>query len=414
MADTTPSSVTVLDHKKHPHARHELQVEVAAPKMAEYFEHAFVRLAPSVEIKGFRKGQAPKLMILQRIGNDRYVQTALDIALPESYADAMQQLKLHPVAPPEVTIESYGEGAPLKFKVAVDVIPDVDLGKYAEVKVKKPESKTDVSKDEASEVLERLRKQQSKVKSVEREAKTGDQVEIDYVGTIKGVKRDDLSSQHFPFIIGADVLPKKLEAACIGKKKGESFTLDDKVDKDEVHFEVMVHAVNEVELPEVDAAFAKQFGRDSADELKSAIHDQLQHEKEHKFRHDLERLVITAVVKQVKVELPKSLVEEEQLRRIKQIQEQLGVMYPKFLEQQKKTEQDIRKDLQSEAEESVKTGLVLGEIAKLEGFGNDRQKGEQDMAFQQRVVRRTIDFLIASATGEKPDPAHDHDHDEKK
>ena len=413
MADTNPSSVTVLDHKKHPHARHEVQIEVAAPKMATYFEHAYHRLAGSVEIKGFRKGQAPKLMVLQRIGNDRYVQTALDIALPDSYAEAMQQLELHPVSPPEVTIESYGEGAPLKFKVAVDVVPDVDLGKYADVKVKKPEAKTDVSKTEVDEVLERLRKQQSKVKPVEREAKMGDQIEIDYVGTIKGVKRDDLSSQHFPFIIGADVLPKKLEAACIGKKTGESFTLDDKVEKDDVYFEVTVHAVNEVELPEVNEAFAKQFGRDSAEELTKAIHDQLQHEKEHKVRHDLERLVITAVVKQSKVEVPRSLVDEELQRRVGQIQEQLGVMYPKFLEQQKKTEEDIRKDLQPEAEESVKTGLVLGEIAKKEGFGADRQKGENDMTFQQRVVRRTINFLIASATGDtSPDP-HEHDQEAK-
>ncbi len=409
MADATPSSVTVSDHKKLPHARHELQIEISAPKMAAYFDDAFQRLAATVEIKGFRKGQAPKLMVLQRIGQERYIQTALDIALPDAYAEAMYQFKLHPVAPPEVTVESYGEGAPLKFKVAVDVVPDVDLGDYAKVKVKKPDAKTTVEKKEVDEVLERLRKQQADVKPVERAAKDGDQIEIDYVGTVKGVKRDDLSSQHFPVILGSGVLPKKLDAACVGKKKGESFELDDTVEKDDVHFAVTVHAVNEVTLPAVDAAFAKQFGRENAEDLTKAIHDQLEQEKVHKARHELERAVIAAVLKQVKTELPKSLVDEEVSRRIHQIQEQLGVMFPKFLEQQKKTEDDIRKDLRSEAEESVKTGIVLGEIAKKEGFGNDRQQGESDMAFQQRVVRRTLNFLIASATGDtSPDP-HEHD-----
>lgn len=411
MAETTPSSVTIRDHKKHKHAKHELQVEVSAPKMAEYFEHAYGRLAPTVEIKGFRRGQAPKLMVLQRIGQERYVQTAMDLALPESYAEAMHQLKLHPVAPPEIMIESYGEGAPLKFKVTVDVIPDIDLGKYADVKVKKPKADTEVKQSEVDEVLERLRKQQAKVQAVDRPAKKDDQIEIDYVGTVGGIKRDDLSSQHFPVILGAGVLTKALDEACVGKKKGDSFAVDTKIEKEDVHFEVVVHAVNEVTLPAVDADLAKQFGRESADELKQAIRDQLQHEKEHKVRHDLEKLVIEAVVKQCTVEVPQSLVEEEINRRISQVQQQLGVMYPKFLEQQKKTEDEIRKELRSEAEESVKTGLILGEVAKKEGFGVDRQKGEDDMAFQQRVVRRTINFLVSSATGE---PAHDHSHDDHK
>lgn len=406
MADTAPSSVSIREHKKHAHSRHEVHVEVSGPKMAEYFEHAFERLAPTVEIKGFRRGQAPKLMVLQRVGQERYVQTAMDLALPNSYAEAMHQLKLHPVAPPEIMIESYGEGAPLKFKATVDVIPDIDLGKYADVKVKKPKAETEVKQTEVDEVIERLRKQQAKVEAVDRPAKKDDQIEIDYVGMVGGVKRDDLSSQHFPVILGAGVLPKALEEACVGKKKGESFTLDTKIEKDEVHFEVMVHAVNEVALPAVDAELAKQFGRESADDFKQAIRDQLTHEKEHKVRHDLEKLVIEAVVKQCKVEIPQSLVEEEINRRIGQVQQQLGVMYPKFLEQQKKTEEEIRKELRGEAEESVKTGLILGEVAKKEGFGVDRQKGEDDMAFQQRVVRRTINFLVTSASGE---PAHDHD-----
>ncbi len=409
MADTTPSSVTVLTHKKLPRARHELTIEISAPKMAGHFDDAFKRLAATVEIKGFRAGQAPKLLALQRIGQERYIQTALDIALPDAYAEAMQQLKLHPVAPPEVTVESYGEGAPLKFKAAVDVVPDVELGDYAKLKVKKPDAKTDVSKKEVDEVLERLRKQQADVKPVMRAAKAGDQIEIDYVGTVGGVKRDDLSSQHFPFVLGSGVLPKALDEACVGKKQGDSFEVDTKVDKDAVRFAVTVHAVNEVALPAVDAAFAKQFGRDSAEDLTAAIETQLKDEKIHKARHELERAVIKAVLKEVKTELPQSLVDEELSRRIRQMHEQLGVMYPKFLEQQKKTEDDIRKDLAPEAEESVKTGLVLGEIAKKEGFGDDRQPGEPDMQFQQRVVRRTLNFLIATTTGDtSPDP-HEHD-----
>src|SRR5690606_4111191 len=123
---------------------------------------------------------------------------------------------------------------------------------------------------------------------VDRAAKKGDRVEIDYVGLVKNVKRGDLPSQHFPVILGDGVLPKKLEEALVGKTKGDTFELDDKVEKDAVHFQVSVHDVSEITLPGVNAAFAEQFGRKDADDLKKAIHDQLEHEKEDAHRRELE------------------------------------------------------------------------------------------------------------------------------
>ncbi|MBI4032318.1 trigger factor [Candidatus Berkelbacteria bacterium] len=399
-------TVTVKDHKTEKHARHTLTVEVPAHKMAEFFERAYQQLAPTVEIKGFRRGQAPRLMTIQRIGQERYFQHALELALPATYAEALHILDLHPVSSPEISIQGYGEGAPFTYSVTIDVIPDVDPGAYEKITVKAPKADTTVNAKEVNEVLERLRKQQAEVKPVDREAETGDRVEIDYVGMVKNVKRDDLSSQHFPVIIGDGVFrSKKLEESLIGKTKGDAFEVTDKVDKDQVTFQVSVHEVAEVTLPEVDAKFAEQFGRKSADELKDAITTQLGQEKETEARQALETKVLDEVMKKAKLEIPRSLVEEELTRRVDHMKSQLGAMWGKFLEQQKKTEAEIRKDLEPQAEQSVKAGLVLGEIAKREGFGKDRQKGEDDAAFQRRVVRRTINFLVASATGqptEKP------------
>ncbi len=394
-------SITPKNHKKLPHSRHEFDVEVSPARMSTYFEHAYARLAPAVEIKGFRPGQAPRLMTIQKIGQQRYFQEAMDLALPATYAEAMKSLELRPVAPPEISIQSYGEGAPLVYHVTVDVIPDVDPGEYAKVRVKATTPDTAVNADEVNDVLERLRKQQAQTKEVDRPAKKGDRVEIDYVGTVDNVKRDDLSSQHFPVILGDEVLPKDLEASLVGKKKGDAYELETKVEKQAVKFSITVHSVAEVTLPEVDAAFAKQFGRKDADDLKDAIKKQLALEKADVARKELEEKVLDAVLKKAKVELPKSLVEEEITRRVEHIKSQLGVMYPKFLEQKKLTEEKIRKEFEAPAEQSVKTGLVLGEIAKKEGFGKEQKEGEDDAAFQRRVVRRVVDFLVASATGEK-------------
>lgn len=392
-------ALAIKNHKAGKHARHEFEVEVSPTEMRKYFDIAYAQLAPTVEIKGFRRGTAPRVMTIQRIGQERYFQAALDLALPNTYAEACRQLDIKPVSPPEISVVSYGEGAPFTYRVAVDVIPDVDPGQYAKLKVKAPKLDASVKADEVNEVLERLRKQQADVQTVDRAAKKGDRVEIDYVGLVKNVKRDDLSSQHFPVILGDGVLPKKLEEALVGKQKGDTFELDDKVGKDAVHFQVSVHDVAEITLPEVNAAFAQQFGRKDADDLKQAIHDQLEHEKEDAHRRELETKVLDEVMKKAKVDLPESLVEEELNRRLQQLRAQFGAMYEQVLKQQNKTEDELRKDFRADAEKSVKAGLVLGEIAKRENFGNDQAKDEDDNAFQRRVVRRTLDFLVASATG---------------
>ncbi|MCA9388183.1 trigger factor [Candidatus Berkelbacteria bacterium] len=397
------SSVAVKDHKKHKHSRHEFVVEVAAPKMAEYFDIAYKQLAPSVEIKGFRPGQAPKMMTIQKIGQARYAQQALDIALPNSYAEAMKSLGLQPIAPPKVSVQSYGEGAPLTYKIEVDVLPEVKPGDYQKIKVKAPKVDTKVEAKEVDEVIERLRKQQASAKDVDRPAKKGDKVDIDYEGLVDNVKRDDLSSQHFPVIIGDEAISKKIEESLIGKKKGDSYEVQDKIDKDSVNFKIAVHGVAEVELPEIDKVFAEKFGRKDADDLKASIKEQLELEKANEGRRKLEADVLEAVMKKAEVELPRSLVDEEISRRLGHMKNQLGVMFNKFLEQQKLTEEKLRKDLEKPAEESVKSGLVLGEIAKKEGFGKDRPEGESDDEFQRRVVQRTINFLVASATGQKVD-----------
>lgn len=392
-------AVLVKDHKKEKHSRHEFTVEVPATQMAGYFEIAYTKLAPSVEIKGFRPGQAPKLMTIQRLGQDRYFQAALDLALPDSYAHACRQLDIRPVAPPEIAVQGYGEGAPLTFTVAVDVIPEVNPGDYTKVKVTPPKSDTSVKQSEVDEVLQRLRKQQATVVVVDRAAKLGDRVEVDYVGMVKNVKRDDLSSQHHPVILGDKILTPKLEEAIVGHKKGDTFTVNDKIEKDDVAFTVTLHDVYEITLPEIDIKFAEQFGRKSADDLKTAIEDQLKAEKADDERRQLEGKVLEAVLVKATLDIPHSLVDEEIGRRMDGVRQQFGAMFGKLLESQKKTEDDLRKEFEPEAEKSVKLGLLLGEVAKREDFGADRAKDEDDAAFQRRVVRRTINFLVASATG---------------
>lgn len=390
--------IEVKNHKKLKNSRHKFEVQIPLESMLEYFDKAYKVLAPSVEIKGFRPGQAPKALIIDRIGQERYLQTAMDYALPESYTEAVKELKITPIAPPQISIQSYGEATALVYDVEVDVLPEVDAGDYKKVRVKAPKKDTKVTAKDIADVLTKLRRQQAQVKPVERAAKVGDSIEIDFIGSIGGVQKDQYSSKNYPLIIGDNAIEKTIEDSLVGKKKGDTYKLTAKIDKEKVDFEITVHSVGEIELPEVNADFAKQFGRNDAKDLEQAIESQLSSEKEEKYRLDLEDEVVKAVLKGAKTQLPESLIEEEISRRVDNIKQQLGAVYDQFLQSQKKTEDDLRKEARTQAEESVKAGLVLGEITKREGFGKDLSPELDDETKQRMAVRKTIDFLVESAT----------------
>lgn len=390
--------IKVKNHKKEPHSRHSFEVEIADTLMQSYFNQAYERLASTVEIKGFRKGFAPKLLTIKRIGQELYFQTALDIALPDSYYQAISELEIRPISNPEVSIQSYGEGAPLIYRVSVDVLPKVEPGNYHQIRIRLPEVETKVSSKEVEEVIERLRKQQARLEGVNRPIKNGDRVDIDYVGEVKGVKKDDLSSKNFPLIVGSRTVNQTLEESLVGKKSGETYSVEAKIDRDLVVFQVSIHSVAEVALPEVDKKFSLQFGRKDPDDLRTAIREQLGQEKLTAANRQTEEKVLAVVVKKAKLEVPRSLIEKELDHRVEGIKQEFGVIYPKFLEQQKKNEAELRKSLEPQAETAVKTGLVIGEIAKREGISGKRPDNIDDMAFQKQIVREVIDLLITKAT----------------
>lgn len=387
-------NIIVKNHKKQKNSRHEFTIEVPAKRMKKYFDLAYQRLAPQVEISGFRPGKAPRIMTLQRIGYDRYFQTTFDFALPEIYTESIQELKIKPVSPPQITPKSYGEDMPLILDVAVDVLPEVELNDYLKIKVKAPKKDTEVSAKEIDKVIERLRHQQAQVNPVNRAAKTGDHVEIDFIGTVDNVVRDEYSSKHFPLILGKGAIDQKIEKSLLGKKRGDIYELDTTIKKDKVHFKITVHEVGEIKLPDIDKKFAEQFGKKSPQELKAAIKKQLETEREQKHLRDSEQKVINALLKKIKIDAPKSLVNEEIQRRVADIKQQFGAMYNEFLKSRKWQEKDLRKELTKPAEDAVKAGILLGAIAQKESLGKNRPKDMDDHAYQAYVARLTLDWLV--------------------
>ena len=392
--------------KRLPHSQVQLTITVEQPQMVEFFARAFERLAPGVSIKGFRPGSAPKSMILERIGIDRYTQEAVDLAVVDSYYRAVHQEKLIPLHQPAVVMHEFGVDSALTFDATVDVLPTVDPGKYQQLKVKLPAESTGASSDEVEIVLKRLRLQAATFADVDRPAALGDRIEIHFTGKIKGVVQDDLTSQHYPMILGETPLIPGFEAELIGLKKGDekTFTLKKVNDPSTklgtsrtVEFLVECLEVQETKLPELETAFAKNFGHDTVEALQGALKKGIEDEKTEQLRRKQETAVLEALRKSIQLDPPQSIIHQEVDRRIAALREQFGVTFDKFLkERYDGLLENLHKNLQPEAEKSVSAGLILGEIASREKLVPDG--GAKTPEEQSTVMRTTLDKLIGYAS----------------
>lgn len=393
-----------IKHEKLPRARVKLTIEVPWEELNVFFDRAYEKLAPTVEIQGFRPGKAPRALIEEKIGHERLAHEALDLALAETYAEAATREKIFPLAGPAINIKSFDKVSNLIYEAEVDVLPEIKLGEYKKVRVKRNEIK--VTDQDVEETLKHLREQKAIFHDVERPARENDRVEIDFEGSIGGVKQDSLTSKNHPVILGRKTLVEDFEKQLIGVKQGEEkkFTIDvlsrDGKTKQRVDFIVKVHWVQEMVLPDFDQEFAKQFQAKDMTELRNLIRGDIQNHKSERENQRIEKEVVDKVSDMAKLEIPETLIENEISRQIGDLENQLvsyGQNLAGYLNSVNKSVEDLRGDLRPGAEKSVKNGLVLGEIARAEKFITP-EAGKLDESKQMEAIRKTINFLVNNAT----------------
>lgn len=392
--------------EKLPKSRVKLEIETPKEDLKKYFDQAYQKLSQQVNIKGFREGKAPRLMVIETVGFNRYNSTALDIALPQIYYQAIQQEKLIPISSPNVSVKQFSQDENFIFEAEVDLVPEIKLPDYKLVRVKsdlstslKAGSKSfEVGEDEIEKVVKRLLYQSAKFTEVDRIAKEGDNIEIDFEGSVKGVKKENLCSKNYPLILGEKVLIPGFEEKLVGMKKGESKSfalgINSSAGEEKVDFQVKMNAVRDVKLPELNDEFAKKFGHQTVVKLSQAIGESIKLEKEQQNRLQIEQEILEKIANKTSIDVPESLIDQEINRKIASMQQQMGPVWQGYLDKIGKTIEDLRKEMHTGAEKQVKFGLILGEIAKDMGLlkGNLKTKEEQE-----KVIRKTMDRLIEIA-----------------
>jgi trigger factor len=343
-------------------------------------KHVLEKMRKDVKVVGFRAGKAP-LNLVEKNANPTTLQNEfLDEAINHLYSDTIKNQNLRPVSNPNITIKKFVPFTALEFTAEVSVIGKVTLTSYKTIKKVKPAVKPVTTKDTEA-VIDSLQVRMGERKDVDRPAKEGDQIWIDFKGVDdKGQKVNGADGKDYPIVIGSNTFIPGFEPNLIGLKSGEdkSFTIPFPKDyqikalaSKKVTFSVQVIKVQEVSKPKVDDDFAAQVGPfKTAAELKTDVKKQLVEERKHQAERDFESVVLKEITDKSKVALPDALIDEEVAKSLDELKKNLayrGQTYDEFLEGEKKTEKEyIETVARPEALDRIKASIVLSEIAELE------------------------------------------------
>ncbi|MFH0912071.1 MAG: trigger factor [Patescibacteria group bacterium] len=365
--------------KKVEKSKVELRIELEAKEWKECVKQAADKLSEGLNISGFRPGKAPLEVVINKVGETRVVSEAAEIAINKFYLIALQEHQLLPIVQPKISVDKVSQSAPLVFRAEITLMPEVELGDYSSIRIEQNIPQADPTRVEG--MLKNIQRQQAKFNPVERAVQTGDWVEIDFTGKIEGKVFEGGQSKNHPLIVGDGVFLPDFEAALVGMKAGEDktfmVTFPDDYHKSDltgkvVEFNVKLHRVKAVVLPEINDELAKAAGNFAT--LQTLRDDVAKFLQEDAVKQETDRqkeAAIKQLMQVAKVNLPPALIEQEIEVMLHDLTHQLEhrqMTLEEYLKKTGATEEKLRNDWQEMAKERVLAGLSLNAFRKKEGI----------------------------------------------
>lgn len=411
-----------------------LTIEVPAEKFEEAVQHSYNKNKGKFNIPGFRKGKAPFNMIKKMYGVGVFYEDAVDEVIDASYPDAAKESGLEIVSRPSISIEEIEEGKAFVYTAVVAVKPEVTLGEYKGVEVQK--TKSEVTEEDIETEIKRAREKNSRLITVEdRGIEDGDQVTIDFDGSVDGKRFEGGKAEDYPLTIGSHTFIDNFEEQLIGKTTGEEcevnvtfpaeYHVEELKDKPAV-FKVKVKEIQRKELPEANDDFASEVSDfDTMEEYKKDLTEKLQAEKIEAAKTADEDKVVAKVIENATMEIPDQMVEEQVNGMVNDYARRLesqGISFKQYVEITGMTAEKIGEQMKPQAIKRIQTRLVLEAVVKAENiqaddaaveeqfdkmaedFKMDKEQikgmfGEEQMAQlkEDLAVQKAIDFLVAEA-----------------
>lgn len=369
-----------------------LSFDVDAATFDAAMDKAYRKVRNQVNIPGFRKGKAPRKMIENMYGEGVFYDEAFELVFDEVYGPAVDENKVEVVDRPEIEIQQIGAGKNLQFTCEVFVKPDVTLGEYKGVSVKK--ETTAVTDEQVDEKIEQERAKQATEQSVEdRPVAEGDTVNLDYAGTVDGVAFAGGTAEGQTLKIGSHTFIPGFEEQMVGMSIGEekdlnvtfpeSYHAEELAGKAAV-FHVKVNGITETQLPALDDEFAKDISEfDTLEEYRADVRAKLEAQAAERDKNAFTNAVIEKVMENATVEIPEAMIERQIDSMMRDFEYRLASQGLKLADFMKYTGQDekaFRANYRDQAEKSVKAHLVLEAVEKAESIDATEEQIDAQIA----------------------------------
>jgi trigger factor len=359
-----------------PERQVKLQIEVDDERHNQAIETAYKKLAPKVQIPGFRAGKAPRPLIEKQLGRHRLLDEAMDIVVPDAYREALEEAEITPVAQPSVELVSH---EPLVFTATVPLQPVVEVTDYQSLRVPRDEVK--IEDKQVDEALAEMQRRNATIEPVDRKAKKGDIISGSVsarAGDMSIFSADDIEFRVTEESLAS--LPGFL-GVVVGLKKGDEVTKDVEAPADHedeniagktMHYVVTVAEVKEENLPPLDDDFAKMVGDyETLLALRAKIREDIETAEKESALRAYETQAVDALVEQASVDYAPQMLEHE-IDHLLEDQANLDPRDPRaqllYLQRMNKSEEEVRESAREEALLRLKRSLVLSQFAEAENI----------------------------------------------
>ena len=391
-----------------------LKLTISSDKFEDATLKAYNKLKTKLNVPGFRKGKAPRKLIEAQYGKGVFFDEAINIVFPAVYSEAVKEQDLHPVDSPGIlNVEETENG--LVLTVEVTVRPEVKLGEYKGIEVEKIEYT--VKEDEVNDKLNTLREQNARYITVEdRPVQEQDMLSIDFDGSVDGTPFAGGKGENFSLVIGSKTFIPGFEDQLVGVNVGEevdvNVTFPETYHAEELAgkpalFKVKVNEIKVKELPELNDEFAKDVSEfDTLEELKADTQKMLEEAAANKAKSELRNKIVDLAAKNCEVEIPEVMVNGQIENMIKDFEYQLqyqGLNLENYMKFTGATVEDLKNQMKGEAEQRVKTSLVLEAISAAEKVEATDEEVDKEIASMASMYKMEVDKFKSSLRAEDMD-----------
>ena len=385
--------------------REEVNFKLEGKEWVELQDKAFEKLNKKANIDGFRPGKAPRDIFEKKYGKQEIILEAADEATNKEYKRLLGENKIIPIIEPKVElIKCDSDTLEVKFTFITD--PEVTLGEYTNLKVKKEKAK--VTKEEIDNSIKELLNEYAEVVVKEGNVESGDIAIIDFAGYKDGVAFEGGTSENYSLTIGSNTFIPGFEDAVIGMAKGEEKDIEltfpeDYMQEDlkgqKVVFKVKVNEIKTRKIPELNKEFFEDLnmeGITDKESLEKDIKEELTHRKEHELEHAYEDACLDKAANNMKIEILPELIDDEAHQMYHEFMDRMkrqGIAEELYLKYTNSKEEDLIEKMKDEAKKRIQYRYLLREIIKKENIKiTDKEAKEKikEIAKQYNVTEEEI------------------------